>query len=60
MSESRKEPAAGKLERLLLEGLKSGSETCIDRAFWREIKMEAAQEQSRATRKMTHAKSAFN
>jgi hypothetical protein len=51
MSESRKEAAAGKLERLLLEGLKSVSETCIDRAFWREIKMEAAQEQSRAARK---------
>lgn len=41
MSRSRKDEEVRKLETLLLEGLKSGEESSINREFWREIKIQA-------------------
>jgi hypothetical protein len=42
MSKSRGEEEARRLEALLLEGLKSGEESSINREFWRAVKLQAA------------------
>jgi hypothetical protein len=42
MSKPRKEEEARRLEILLLEGLKSGKDSSVNRECWREVKIQAA------------------